>query len=229
MSGVFFPHFYSILNRKQRHLGVIWPPTKSFFFFLQLNSLTGVLYHDHHMSPVKRICVFEHSILTNFNCACPAIQRGQGPGFLSEGSSWLTAYMSEQWRFWLAWTFAARIGYKYQIRLTRSIYSFSCTLFLRQFHLNFFMHYFIIIMLKYLHCSEEMFCSAPMYDIDVKTFGEKWCQNWYNNVKKTPWHHACVVSSYTPRCKTTFPCTGQSCRNSSRVYKRIYRYFHITN
>ena len=53
-----------------------------------------------HMSPVKRICVFEHSVMTNFNCACPAIQRGQGSGFLSEGSSWLTACMSEQRRFW---------------------------------------------------------------------------------------------------------------------------------
>ena len=54
----------------------------------------------HYMSPVKRICVFEHSVMTNFNCACPAIQRGQGSGFLSEGSSWLTACMSEQRRFW---------------------------------------------------------------------------------------------------------------------------------
>ena len=53
-----------------------------------------------HMSPVKRICVFEHSVMTNFNCACPAIQRGQGSGFLSEGSSWLPACMSEQRRFW---------------------------------------------------------------------------------------------------------------------------------
>ena len=40
-----------------------------------------------YLSPVKRICVFEHSVITNFNCACPAIQRGQGSGFLSEGSS----------------------------------------------------------------------------------------------------------------------------------------------
>ena len=38
-------------------------------------------------SPAKRICVFEHSVMTNFNCACPAIQRGQGSGFLSEGFS----------------------------------------------------------------------------------------------------------------------------------------------
>ena len=52
------------------------------------------------MGPVKRICVFEHSVMTNFNCACPAIQRGQGSGFLSEGSSGLTACMSEQRRFW---------------------------------------------------------------------------------------------------------------------------------
>ena len=40
-----------------------------------------------YMSPVKRICVFEHSVMTNFNCACPAIQRGQGSGFLCEDSS----------------------------------------------------------------------------------------------------------------------------------------------
>ena len=42
---------------------------------------------QNHMSPVKRICVFEHSVMTNFKCACPVIQRGQGSGFLSEGSS----------------------------------------------------------------------------------------------------------------------------------------------
>ena len=48
------------------------------------------------MSPVKRICVFEHSVMTNFNCACPAIQLGQGFGFLFEGSSWFTACMSKQ-------------------------------------------------------------------------------------------------------------------------------------
>ena len=51
-------------------------------------------------SPIKQICIFEHSVMTNFNCPCPVIQRGQGSGFLSEGSSWLTACMSEQWRFW---------------------------------------------------------------------------------------------------------------------------------
>ena len=56
-------------------------------------------WHD-KLSPVKRICVFEHSVMTNFNCACPAIQRGQGSGFLSESSSWFTACMSEQRRFW---------------------------------------------------------------------------------------------------------------------------------
>ena len=40
-----------------------------------------------HMDRVKQICVFEHSVMTNFNCVCPAILRGQGSGFLSEGSS----------------------------------------------------------------------------------------------------------------------------------------------
>ena len=35
-----------------------------------------------------------------FNRPCPAIQRGEGSGFLSEGTSSLTACMSEQRRFW---------------------------------------------------------------------------------------------------------------------------------
>ena len=30
----------------------------------------------HYLGCVKRICIFEHSVMTNFNCACPAIQRG---------------------------------------------------------------------------------------------------------------------------------------------------------
>ena len=51
----------------------------------RVRDLSG--YGGYHMSRVKLICVFEHSVMTNFNCACPAIQRGQGSGFLSEGSS----------------------------------------------------------------------------------------------------------------------------------------------
>ena len=46
-----------------------------------------ILSTKQQMGRVKRICVFEHSVMTNFNCACPAIQRGQGSGFPSEGSS----------------------------------------------------------------------------------------------------------------------------------------------
>ena len=67
------------------------------------NSSLGLIKSVHErycMGPLKRICVFEHSVMTNFNYDCPAIQRGQGSGFLSEGSSWLTACMSEQRRFW---------------------------------------------------------------------------------------------------------------------------------
>ena len=59
-----------------------------------------ILNYNRSMGRVKRICVFEHSVMTNFNWACPAIHRGHGSGFLSEGSSWLTACMSEQRRFW---------------------------------------------------------------------------------------------------------------------------------
>ena len=73
----------------------------SSILYLQGSSIIMLcLGSKEHMSLVKRICVFEHSVMTNFNCACPAIQRGQGSGFLSEGSSWFTACMSEQRRFW---------------------------------------------------------------------------------------------------------------------------------
>ena len=66
----------------------------------------------------------------HFNCACPAIQRGQGSGFLSAGSSPLALLVRASSRgsgetagmCRLAWTFAARIGVKYQIRPTRSIW-----------------------------------------------------------------------------------------------------------
>ena len=85
-----------------------------------------VSYNRVKLGRVKQICVFEHSIITNFNCACPAIQRGQGSGFClkvpldsllvcaSSRGSGETARMRR-----LAWTFAARIGHKYQIRLTQ--------------------------------------------------------------------------------------------------------------
>ena len=58
-----------------------------FLFYLFVPPLFGrILFHS-NLGPVKRICVFEHSVMTNFNCVCPAIQRDQGSGFLSEGSS----------------------------------------------------------------------------------------------------------------------------------------------
>ena len=81
--------------------GKMHPKSKRVFYIkeaLLLIDYQGTVIY--WMSPVKQICVFEHSVMTNFNCACPAIQRGQGSGFLSEGSSWLTACMSEQRRFW---------------------------------------------------------------------------------------------------------------------------------
>ena len=40
-----------------------------------------------------------------------------------------------------------------------------------------------------------MFGSAPIKDVDVRTFGGKWCKNWC---------HA-LESPYTMGCKTTFP------------------------
>ena len=113
--------------------------------------------------PRQRICVFEHSVMTNFNCACPATKNNTctstkwapSSEFVSSSiPSWqiLTAHAQpfrgardlafclkvplDSLLVWassegsgetarmhrLAWTFAARIGDKYQIRLTRSKY-----------------------------------------------------------------------------------------------------------
>ena len=78
--------------------GIKSPEIRNFKHLCENGKLNTILVE--YMSPVKRICAFEHSVMTNFNCACPAIQSGQESGFLSEGSSWLTACMSEQRRFW---------------------------------------------------------------------------------------------------------------------------------
>ena len=60
----------------------------------------GLLVDAFNWATAQPICVFEHSVMTSFNCACPDIQRSQGSGFLLEASSWVTACLSEQWRFW---------------------------------------------------------------------------------------------------------------------------------
>ena len=85
---LWWPCSYFQHHRRHRNIET-WPKLAKWWIKTKLR-----------LSPVKRICDFEHSVMTNFNCACPAIQRGQGSGFLSESSSWLTACKSEQRRFW---------------------------------------------------------------------------------------------------------------------------------
>ena len=106
------------------------------YIWIVVAKIAKLLFHccksfRFQLSPDKQICVFEHSVMTNFNCACPAIQRGLDLAFClkvpldsllvwaSSGGSGETARMCR-----LAWTFAARIGDKYQIRLTRSNWEF---------------------------------------------------------------------------------------------------------
>ena len=91
-----------------------------FIFLDQINVSTD------HMSPVKRICVFEHSIMTIAHAQpfrgvrdlafCPKVPLDWLLVWASSEGSSETARMRR-----LAWTFAARIGDKYRIRLTRSI------------------------------------------------------------------------------------------------------------
>ena len=94
-------------------------------FFL---SLFWPLDHfDHYMSPVKRICVFEHPSLQILTAHAQPFRGARDLTFClkvpldsllvwaSSGGSGEIARMRR-----LAWTFATRIGDKYQIRLTRS-------------------------------------------------------------------------------------------------------------
>ena len=79
------------------------------------------LHFQLQLGRIKQICVFEHSVMTNFNCACPAIQKARDLAsclkvpldsllvWASSGGSGETARMQR-----LAWTFAACIGDKYQ-------------------------------------------------------------------------------------------------------------------
>ena len=64
------------------------------------SNITKVQNNQAYMGCIKRLCVFEHSVMTIYNCACSAIQRGQGSAFLLEGYSWLSACISEKRRFW---------------------------------------------------------------------------------------------------------------------------------
>ena len=53
---------------------------------------------------------------------------------------------------------------------------------LQQLHLSFNMCYFISVTLKYLYVRQEMFASAPIYDVDVETFGGKLTSKLASNV-----------------------------------------------
>ena len=83
----------------------------------------------HYLSPVKRICVFEYASWQTLTAHAQPFRGARDLAFClkvpldsllvcasSEGSG-ETARMRR-----LAWTFAARIGDKYKIRLTRSIW-----------------------------------------------------------------------------------------------------------
>ena len=54
--------------------------------------------------------------------------------------------------------------------------SFSCIPFLPQLHLSLNMCYLINFIVNISICSQELTGSAPLNDVDVKTFGRKWHQ-----------------------------------------------------
>ena len=76
-------YYGKIVKKPLRHILSVEAIKASF----EKHNISALEVFKNQLSPAKRICVFEHSVITNFNCACPAIQRAQGSGFLSEGSS----------------------------------------------------------------------------------------------------------------------------------------------
>ena len=87
--------------------------------------------------------------------------------------------------------------------------SFSCIHFLRKLYLNFHMHYYINITLKYHFRSRHDRFDFYLYDVDVEMFGvmtsELMC-----DVKKT----SCMRAVIHPLCNTTFPSPGRVYGNS---------------
>ena len=82
------------------------------------------------------------------------------------------------------------------------------------------MHSFINLTPKYLHCGQEMFDSAPIYNVDVKTFGGKGCQKLMSYRKKMSWCHARELS-YTPQSVTWY--VGYNARKSIGVKFKMLR------
>ena len=86
------------------------------------------------MSPVKRFCVFEHSSWQISTAHAQPFRGAMDLAFcLKVPLDSLLVWASSEWSGEtarmrsLAWTFAARIGDKYQIRLTRSTLQCTCT------------------------------------------------------------------------------------------------------
>ena len=63
---------------------------------------------------------------------------------------------------------------------------------------------------------QEMFGSVLFKTLRLKMFEGKLMSTWHQ--KSSSWRHA-HASSYTPPCKTTFPCPGQVHGNSGWVCK----------
>ena len=105
-----------------QHLGL-------FVRMMNLGKYSNTRFYSHYLGRVKRICVFEHSVTTNFTAHARPFRGARDQAFClkvpldsllvwaSSGGSGETAQMRR-----LAWTFAARIGDKYQIHLTRPIW-----------------------------------------------------------------------------------------------------------
>ena len=89
-------HVY-ISNNKNKHFS---HKKRLSFIFRSSDSSLLLFTPAHAYGPRQANLCLRAFCHENFNCAYPAIQRGQGSCFLSEGSSWLIACMSEQRRFW---------------------------------------------------------------------------------------------------------------------------------
>ena len=84
-----YEHHLSCLYKQQQKIN-IFPHKTDFRSFSDLpiaHCLLLFTLAQEYGPRQANLCLRAFLVMKNFNCSCPVIQRGQGSGFLSEGSS----------------------------------------------------------------------------------------------------------------------------------------------
>ena len=114
---------------------------------------------------------------------------------------------AEQLPEWRNFRFAPKNHYGFFF-----LHTFTSTIASRHEYVLFYQFYTKITTFFY----QERFCTAPLLDVDVETFG----RNWHENDVKIVILTSCTRVVLHPSCKTTFPSHGRVRGNPGRVCKK---------